>query len=105
MQRAEIVWEILFGEPFEKYPDPNQPENTAHLSAMAKAERNRMKAFVEGPGKVLIDRWKKQIRANTIELLSTETKCDCELCWKTRKIKNIFELVLEAEEILSERKT
>ncbi len=97
------MWEILFGEKYERIPDPNQPENTAHLSALKKAERQRMKAFVEGPGKVLIDRWKKQIRHSTISMLMTDPDCLCDVCRQVRKIRSIFELVLEAEEILNEK--
>lgn len=104
MSLGDVMWGILFNEDLEKIPDPNKPENTAFLSATKKAEIERMRAFAEGPGKVLFDRWKKQIRTDTISLLMSEPKCDCAKCWEIKKIRNILQLVLEAEQILTERK-
>jgi len=103
---TSIVWELLYGEEFDRIPDPNKPENTAHLSAMAKAEREKMRVFVEGSGKVLFDRWKNQIRTQMAGLVSGrfEENCNCATCWEVRKIKNIFELVLEAQVLLTENR-
>lgn len=101
----DIAWEILFGEKLDRIPNPNLPENTALLSAQAKQNRERMRLFVNGPGKVLIDRWKKQLKSGVISLFGmSKNDCNCEICWEVRKIKNIFELILEAESVLRETK-
>lgn len=97
-----LTWEIMFGEKFDYMPDINQPENTAFLNAQQKAEKQRLKQFVEGPGKVLMDRWKKQIRISTMTLFGmASSDCNCPVCWEIRKIKNIFELILEAETVIN----
>jgi len=99
----DVVWEILFGEAPERIPNPNLPENTAHLNAKQKQEKERLRHFIEGQGKVLFERWKKQIRTDVMKLFGkVDNNCNCEVCWEIRKIRNIFELILEAETIINQ---
>ena len=95
----------MFGEEPEFIPDPNKPENTAFLNAKKKQQREQIRQFVNGHGKVLFERWKKQIQVSTMALFGmASSDCNCPLCWEVRKIKNIFELILEAESVLREQK-
>ena len=55
MQGIATAWKILYGEDYKSIPDPNQPENTAHLNALKKAERDALERFLNGQGKVLVD--------------------------------------------------
>ena len=101
----QLAWNILYDEDFEEIPDPNKPENIPHIKALQRDEREKLKNFIEGSGKVLIDRWKAQIKAEMLSLLTLEAStplCNCGPCQQIKAIKNKFELLLEAEDILQE---
>jgi hypothetical protein len=103
LTNTDIAWEILYNEKLDSIPDPNKPENTAHINAVIRENRERLKKFVNGPGKVLVDRWKEQIRKETLGLIvAPEEDCNCGVCKAIRVIRNKFELILEAEKVLRE---
>jgi len=103
LTNTDIAWKILFDESLEAIPDPNKPENSAHLNLVVKENRERLKRFANGPGKVLFDRWKDQIRREALGLIvAPDIDCNCAVCGAIKTIKNKFELILEAEKVLRE---
>jgi hypothetical protein len=99
----DIAWEILFNEELETIPDPNKPENSAHINAVVRENRDKLKKFMNGAGKVLMDRWRDEIKRQTLGIIvAPEEDCNCATCRMVRMIKAKFELILEAEKILRE---
>ena len=99
----QLAWRILYGEDYESIPDPNQPENTAHLNALKKSETDALERFLNGSGKVLVDRWTDKIKQGMVLLISSElaTDCSCATCMKFRQLRSLFELLMEAEDVLT----
>jgi len=101
---TKLAWNLLYNEDFEQILDPNKPENTARMNADQRAENEKLRVFVEGPGKVLIDKWKKQIKSDMLSLLAMpeqKTQCHCYACQIIQRVRNKFELLLEAEYIIN----
>ena len=101
MTNKAIVWELLFGTEVDLLRDPNKPANMAYINAMSRAEHDQMKAFVNGPGKVLINRWQEQIRTKMAQLMLSDVDCNCKVSIEIRKIRAMFDLVMEAEQLLN----
>ncbi len=101
-----LAWKVLFDEEYRHTPDPNKPENTAFFNAKKKRQVDQLKQFIDGPGKVLFERWKDKIKKNTLALICNPEvqKCSCSTCLLAREIQAIFSLLLEAEEALSQDK-
>lgn len=98
---TELGWKILFNEDYESIPDPNKPENTAFINAKQKQRREELLRFVEGSGKVLYDRWSEKIKRNVLSLIvSPGTDCNCINCLQIKKVQHLFELLLEAQEVI-----
>jgi hypothetical protein len=102
----DLAWEILYDEIPEEIPDPNKPENTALINAKRAEEREKLKRFMQGAGAPLIERWKTRIRADNLALLINPEadNCNCISCLMVREIKTVFKLLIEAEEVLKEKK-
>ena len=102
---TELGWQILFNEEYESIPDPNLPENTAYINAKKEESRQDLLRFVNGSGKPLYDRWRDKVKKNTLALIASPIKdCNCMSCLQIRQIQYLFQLLLEAEEVLSEDK-
>jgi hypothetical protein len=85
-----LGWNILFGEDYESIPDPNKPENTAVLNARSKVIQRYDR---------MTDRAKKrllQITTSPIDL----TKCNCVSCLLIKDTQSIFQILLEAQEVI-----
>jgi hypothetical protein len=102
-----LVWQLIYGEELEKTPNPNLPENIPFMKALARDRREKLKQFVSGVGKPVIDIWKKQLREQNIVLLAMpyDKLCACPACLLLRTIKPKLEMITELEMILSEGKT
>ena len=104
MRGIATAWKILYGEDYKSIPDPNQPENTAHLNALKKAERDALERFLKGQGKVLVDRWTEKIKQGMVMMIASDTEdCSCATCMKLKQLRSLFELLMEAQEVLSEK--
>jgi len=101
-----LAWMILYGEDMEKTPNPNKPENIPYMKAVAKERREKLRHFVNGVGRPVIDVWKNQIREQNLILLSTpyDKMCGCPSCLLLRQIRPKLEMITELEMILSEGK-
>jgi hypothetical protein len=103
MRGIATAWRILYGEAYESIPDPNQPENTAHLNALKNAEKDALERFLNGQGKVLVDRWTDKIKQGIVMMIASESEdCSCATCTRLRGIKSLFEMLMEAQEVLTE---
>ncbi len=102
-----LAWMVLYGEEFERTPDPNKPENMPYFKAMAKERREKLRRFVGEVGKPVIDLWKKQLREQNLVLLATpyDKMCNCPACLLLRQVKPKLEMITELEMILAEGKT
>ena len=102
---TKLGWRILFGEDYESIPDPNLPENTAVINAKQQGRRDELLKFVEGAGKPLYERWSDKIKRDTLALIVSPLSqdCNCMNCLQIKKIQYLFELLLEAQEVI-ERK-
>ena len=100
-----LAWEVLFGEKYEIIPDPNRPENSAYIAAMQRQRADSIRHFAMEGGKVIYDEWRKKVRAEMLALLTVPklSLCNCIACMIIREIRPRLELILEAEQILSER--
>jgi len=98
-----LAWEILFGEKYESIPDPNKPENSAHINAIRQQRLDSIKHFAMGSGKVIYDEWKKKVRSETLALLTIPKTefCNCVACMILKEIRPRLEMLIEAENILS----
>ncbi len=99
-----LAWELLFNEKYESIPDPNRPENSAYINAVRKQRTDSIRHFAMGGGKVLYNEWMRKVRSETIALLTVPktSLCNCPACMILREIRPRLELILEAENILSE---
>jgi hypothetical protein len=100
-KKISILWRLLFNEDLEEIPDPNKPENTAHFNALKKVERDQLERFLNGSGKVLVDRWQKRIKKNILTILSNPDKsCNCINCMLLRETRLLLEFIYEGQDIL-----
>jgi len=99
---TNILWKLLYNEDLEEIPDPNRPENTAHLNALKKADKEQLERFFNGYGKVLVDRWSKKIKRNLMAVVSNNEveKCNCTNCMLIREVRSLIALLFEAQEVL-----
>ncbi|MCP4262816.1 MAG: hypothetical protein GY774_35705 [Planctomycetes bacterium] len=99
---TELGWRLLFNEDYESIPDPNKPENTAHITAMQKAHREELLRFVEGSGAPLYNRWRTKIKRKVLGLVAMPPghDCNCFICLQIREIQYLFSLLLEAQEVI-----
>lgn len=98
-----LAWELLFGEKYESIPDPNKPENSAYINAIQQQRIDSIRHFAMGSGKVLYDEWKKKIRSEVLALLTVPKKelCNCTVCMILKEIRPRLEMIIEAEQLLS----
>lgn len=103
---TSMLWFILFGEEYEKIPDPNKPENAPLFQAKRKERIQQLRDFMSGHGKVLFDEWRRKVRCNQAALLSIpEKEMDhCSACMIIRDTRKYLELLMEAEKIMSQTK-
>ena len=104
--RTEKAWQILYNEDPEFEPDPNKPENVAFYNAKKKERRDAIVVLMRGPGKVLFEMWHKKIKTMNIQALDTarNATCNCETVQLLRQMDSMFQLWLEAEMIMNERR-
>ena len=97
---VQVAWRVLYGQGMEEIPDPNKPENTAHLNAIKKAEKDALERFLNGQGKVLVDRWTNKIKQGIVMLITSDGgDCSCPTCMKIRDIRSLLELLMEAQDV------
>jgi hypothetical protein len=105
-KETSMLWFILYGEEYERSPDPNKPENMVYHKAKQKERAERMRSFMTGAGSVLFEEWKKKIRSNMAAIVSIPEKemDNCPACMIIRETKTYLKLLLDAEMIISENK-
>lgn len=103
---TEMLWFILYDEEREKIPDPNKPENMVYHKAKKQERADKIKVFMNGPGAVLFNEWKKKVKQNQASMIAIPEKemCNCTACLILRDTRKYLELLMEAERILSENK-
>jgi hypothetical protein len=101
---AATYWRVLYGEEYEQIPDPNKPENTVWHRAKKQERATKFKNFVKGPGSVLFDEWQKKVKQDIAALLAIppQSLCNCPACMIVRDTRKYLELLVEAEQVLTE---
>jgi len=100
-----IAWNVLFNDDREKTPDPNKPENLPYITARKRERKESLEKLMSGPGRVLFEQWREQLRGGMVSLLSSKDigSCHCSVCNELFRLKIIFGLWLEAQRILEEK--
>jgi hypothetical protein len=109
---TELGWKLLFNEDFQSIPDPNRPENSAHITAVQKKRREELLRFVEGSGEllrfvegsgaILYNRWSDKIKRKILGIVAMPAghDCNCVICLQIREVQYLFGLLLEAQEVI-----
>jgi hypothetical protein len=99
---TELGWKLLFNEDFQSIPDPNRPENSAHITAVQKKRREELLRFVEGSGAILYNRWSDKIKRKILGIVAMPAghDCNCVICLQIREVQYLFGLLLEAQEVI-----
>jgi hypothetical protein len=96
-----IAWKILFGEDFQTILDPNEPSNLPRIKADNLARLESLERFMNGQGRVLFEQWRVALRVGLLSLLETpDEACHCSSCVKLMRLRMIYKLWFEAQQIL-----
>lgn len=103
MGDLNLAWKVLYGEDRENVPDPNKPENVARINALAARRHKDLKVLFDGPGRPLLEMWRKNVMNLNMSLFAIPAgqMCGCPACEIIRKMQHIFGVWLEAEAILN----
>lgn len=84
-----LAEKVLYEQDDEYQLDPNNAADSAAFNALQKQQAENLERFVAGPGKVVFDMWRKEIRVFNLQLLTSNEsdKCTCDTCLKLRGIK------------------
>ncbi len=106
LDSTSIAWKILFSEDFEQIPDPNRPENIPYIAAKKRERAESLERLLTGTGRVLFEQWRGKLKRELLALLVApdDGSCHCSACMILRKLRMIFELWLEAQRVLEEKK-
>jgi hypothetical protein len=105
LDATSIAWKIIFGEDYERIPDPNKPENIPYFTAQKRERQESLERLISGPGRVLFEQWRDKLKSGLLSVLVSpdDNTCHCSACMQLRRLRMIFELWLEAQRVLEEK--
>jgi hypothetical protein len=107
LNKQDLRWELLFGDEFEEYPDPNKPENSSKINAKTEKYKAAIKLFYNSGGDEFFKDKARNIKLKimTCVLLDrTEEENIGKSCRMLDDIRRDLNFLCQMEAVIGERR-
>ena len=106
MNGPDIKWELLFGDAFEEYPDPNKPEDSSKINAKTERYKKSIKLFYDSGGDVFFKDKARSIKLKVISCVLLDRNIEKnrdESCRILDDIRRDLNFLCQMEAVIGER--